>query len=180
MKNRYFRSRTSQDLEHRLTFRSPYPRQMRGPGDRICPLLPLLPAHNRVLIRRASITEGIARRDLASGWVVITLLQASHLLYAANKKFASIFTDCRLGDYLRPTRLGIRLSDADISIDSLIFFILFQHYCLLIPNQIRIFMLQPLPKTFYQYQMDHCSERDRLNVPADRSHETVVMGPWQD
>ena len=89
-------------------------------------------------------------------------------------KFASLFTDCRLGDYLRLTGLGIRLGDADISVDSF-FFILFQRYCLIIPNQIRIPMLKRRLKTFLQYKMDRRSERNRLNIPADRSHETIVM-----
>lgn len=54
------------------------------------------------------------------------------ILCALPKKFASLFTDCWLGDYLRLPGLGIQLGDADISVDSLI---LFQHYFLLIPNQ---------------------------------------------
>lgn len=43
-------------------------------------------------------------------------------------KFALLFTDCWLGNYLRLTGLGIELGDADISLDSLILFILFQRY----------------------------------------------------
>lgn len=97
--------------------------------------------------------------------------------FPSSIKFALLFTDCRLGDYLRLTGLGIQLGDADISVDCLIFFILFQHYCLPISNQIRISILKRYLKRFYQYKMDRCSERNRLNVPADHSHETVVIGP---
>lgn len=37
-------------------------------------------------------------------------------------------------------------------------------------------MLNRRLETFYQCKVEHCSERNRLNVPADRAHETVVMG----